>query len=93
MWETIEYIPNGVCSKKMVFKIENNIIKGFDVIGGCSGNLQGITKLIIDRDIDEVIKLLSGIKCGIKRTSCPDQIAQALKEFKTMSNETYINTK
>ena len=45
--ETIEYVPNGVCSKKMVFKIENNIIKSFDVIGGCSGNLQGITKLII----------------------------------------------
>lgn len=81
--ETIEYVPNGVCSKKMVFKIENNIIKSFDVIGGCSGNLQGITKLIINRDIDEVIKLLSGIKCGIKSTSCPDQIAQALINYKT----------
>ena len=81
--ETIEYVPNGVCSKKMVFKIENNIIKSFDVIGGCSGNLQGITKLIINREIDEVIKLLSGIKCGIKNTSCPDQIAQALINYKT----------
>lgn len=81
--EVFEYIPKGVCSKKMNFKIENNIIKDFEVVGGCNGNLQGIRKLIINRNIDEVITLLKDIKCGFKNTSCPDQIANALIEYKT----------
>lgn len=82
MLKEFQYIPNGVCSKKMEFKIEDNIIKDFKVLGGCSGNLQGITKLITNRDIGEVINLLQGIKCGYKNTSCPDQIAEALIKFK-----------
>ena len=81
--EIYEYIPTGVCSKSMSFKIEKNIIKDFNVVGGCSGNLQGIKQLILNRDIDEVINLLRGIKCGFKNTSCPDQIANALIEYKT----------
>lgn len=83
MLETYEYIPNGVCSKNMKFKIENSIIKDFEVIGGCNGNLQGIKKLIINRNIDEIIALLQGIKCGFKNSSCPDQIAKGLIEYKT----------
>lgn len=83
MIEVHEYIPTGVCSKNMKFKIENNIIKDFDVIGGCSGNLQGIKQLILNRNIDEVIKLLEGIHCGYRDTSCPDQIARALIEYET----------
>lgn len=83
MLETYEYIPNGVCSKNMKFKIENNIIKDFEVVGGCNGNLQGIKQLIINRNIDEIISLLEGIKCGFKSSSCPDQIAKGLIEYKT----------
>lgn len=82
MIETYEYIPMGVCSKKMTFKIENNNIIEFNVVGGCSGNLQGITKLITNRNVNEVIELLHGIKCNFKNTSCPDQIAEALIKFK-----------
>ena len=80
--EEFIYTPNGVCSKKMIFKIENNNIVDFDVVGGCPGNLQGIRSLIKGLSIDEVINKLSDIKCGIKPTSCPDQIAKALKEYK-----------
>ena len=83
MNEVYEYIPKGVCSKNIKFKIEDNIIKDFEIIGGCSGNLQGIKQLILNRSIDEIINLLQGIKCGFKETSCPDQIAMALVEYKT----------
>ena len=67
------------CLKSLV----NQTIKDFEIIGGCSGNLQGIKKLILNRDINEIIDLLQGIKCGFKETSCPDQIAQSLREYKT----------
>lgn len=87
MLEIYEYMPNGVCSKNMKFKIENNIIKDFEVIGGCNGNLQGIKQLIIGRNIDEIISLLEGIKCGFKKSSCPDQIAKGLIEYKTKRSD------
>ena len=77
-----EYSPEGVCSNKMIFNIENNIIKNIKIIGGCPGNGLGISSLLKDLDIDEAIKRLEGIKCGFKPTSCPDQIAKALKEYK-----------
>lgn len=76
------YIPKGVCSKKMSFLIENNIIKDIEVLGGCPGNSLGIKSLIMGKNIDEVITSLKGIKCGFKNTSCPDQIATALERFK-----------
>ncbi len=76
------YNPTGVCSKEMIFEIENNIVKDLKVIGGCNGNLKGITSLIKDMNINDVINKLSGIKCNFKNTSCPDQIAKALKEYK-----------
>ena len=80
--ETFEYSPKGVCSSKMIFTIDNNIIKDMKVIGGCPGNLLGIRSLCIDKDIDEVIDKLKGIRCGFKPTSCPDQIATALLQYK-----------
>ena len=80
--EEFIYTPRGVCSKKMIFKINNDILEDFEVIGGCPGNLQGIRSLIKGMNIDEVIGKLDGIKCGMKDTSCPDQIANALKEYK-----------
>ena len=76
------YKPKGVCSIKMDFVIEDDIIKEFNVIGGCNGNLKGIKALIIGQNIDYVIEKLKGIKCNIKDTSCPDQIAIALEEYK-----------
>ena len=80
--EEFIYKPTGVCSKEMTFKINNNILEDFEVVGGCPGNLQGIRSLIKGMDIDEIINKLSDIKCGMKDTSCPDQIAKALKEYK-----------
>lgn len=77
-----EYIPRGVCSKKMTFEIENNIIKDMKVIGGCPGNSLGVRAFCIGKDIDTVINTLEGIKCAARPTSCPDQIATALKEYK-----------
>ena len=62
--------------------IENNIIKKLKIIGGCPGNTVGVSKLVEGRNIDEVIKMLKGIPCGIKGTSCPDQVARALEEYK-----------
>lgn len=79
------YRPRGVCSQEMIFDInEDNTINNLEVIGGCDGNLKGINNLLKCMNIDEVIKRLEGVKCRIKNTSCPDQIAQALKEFKKM---------
>ncbi|MBR6949033.1 MAG: TIGR03905 family TSCPD domain-containing protein [Bacilli bacterium] len=76
------YSPNGVCSKEMIFNIENNKVMGLKVIGGCNGNLKGISSLIIGMDIDTIINKLKGIKCNFKETSCPDQIAVALTNYK-----------
>ena len=76
------YTPEGVCSMQMIFEIENDIIKKLKIIGGCPGNTVGVSKLVEGRNIDEVIEMLKGIPCGIKGTSCPDQVARALEEYK-----------
>lgn len=79
---TFEYVPRGVCSRKMVLEIEDNKLINLEVYGGCNGNLKGISSLVEGMDIDEIIKRLDGITCGGKATSCPDQLAQALKKYK-----------
>ena len=76
---TYEYIPRGVCSRKMVFDIEDGVIKSLEVIGGCNGNLKGIGSLVVGMKL--VIDRLEGITCGSKPTSCPAQIAEALKKY------------
>jgi len=76
------YSPKGVCSMRMVFNIEGNIVKSLKIIGGCPGNTAGVSKLVEGKNIEEVIQMLKGIQCGNKGTSCPDQIAIALEEFK-----------
>ncbi len=76
------YKPKGVCSMEMIFDIENNIIKKLVIKGGCPGNTIGVSRLVENKTIDEVIKMLKGIPCGIKGTSCPDQVAKALEEYK-----------
>ena len=79
---TIDYRPKGVCSRKMQIELEDGVIQSVRVEGGCNGNLQGIAKLVEGMDVDEVIKRVEGIHCGMKPTSCPDQLATALKEAK-----------
>ena len=79
------YKPSGVCSTEMIFDIdENNIIRDLKVIGGCNGNLKGISSLVKGMKIDDVIAKLSNVKCGLKNTSCPDQIAKALIKYKNI---------
>lgn len=79
---TIEYTPRGVCSRKMTIEIEDGIIRSVQVDGGCSGNLQGISRLVEGMPVEEAISRMDGIRCGWKNTSCPDQMAQALKQYK-----------
>ena len=78
--ETITYTPHGVCSRAMEIDLENDVIKAVWVIGGCSGNLKGISALLVGMTREEAIRRMEGIKCGPKSTSCPDQLAQALKQ-------------
>ena len=83
---TYTYIPRGVCSRQMKIDMENGIIKNVEILGGCSGNLKGISRLVAGMEIDDVIARLDGTLCGIKPTSCPDQLAQALKAYKAENN-------
>ncbi|MGE5578635.1 MAG: TIGR03905 family TSCPD domain-containing protein [Bacillota bacterium] len=70
----------GVCSKEIIYKIENNVVRDVVFISGCPGNLQGISRLVDGMEVHEAIRRLKGIKCGHKDTSCPDQLAHALEE-------------
>ena len=77
---TYTYYPKGTCSKQMEVDLEDGVIKDVRVLGGCNGNLQGISRLVEGMEPAEAIRRLRGIRCGMKPTSCPDQLAQALKE-------------
>ncbi len=76
----ITYIPKGVCSKQINIDVEDGIVQSVEYIGGCNGNLKGIGSLVKGMKVEEVISRLENIKCGFKNTSCPDQLAKALKE-------------
>lgn len=76
------YKTNGVCSRSIDIEIEDNTIKSVSFFGGCNGNLKGIGELVRDMEVDDVIERLQNIKCGFKNTSCPAQLAEALKEYK-----------
>ena len=78
------YTPQGVCSMQMIFEIDNGIIKNLKIIGGCPGNTVGVSRLVEGRTVDEVIEMLKGIPCGKRQTSCPDQVAKALNEYKKL---------
>ena len=77
------YRPSGVCSSEMIFDIDENthIINELKVINGCNGNLKGISSLVKGMKVENVISKLSGITCGYRSTSCPDQISKALEQF------------
>ena len=77
-----EYKTKGTCSQRILFEIVDGKVYNVTYLGGCHGNLQGISKLVDGMDVDEVIEKIEGIHCGFKPTSCPDQLAKALKETK-----------
>lgn len=79
---TYHYIPHGVCSRAIDIEVEDGVIQSVRFTGGCNGNTQGVSKLAVGRTVDEVVELLSGISCNGRPTSCPDQLARALKEMK-----------
>ena len=76
------YRPRGTCSQLMEMEIEDNKLVSLKVTGGCSGNLQGIAKLVAGMEVGDVIERLEGICCGFKSTSCPDQLAKALRQIR-----------
>lgn len=75
------YRTKGTCSREILFSVEDNKLKDVKFIGGCSGNLQALARLTVGRDLDEIIPIIKGIKCK-NDTSCPDQLAKALLEYK-----------
>ena len=79
-----EYKTKGTCSSKIIVDVEDGVIKEAVFVGGCSGNTQGISKLVKGMSVDDAIARLSGIDCRGKGTSCPDQLAKALEKVKTM---------
>ena len=83
--EIIQYQTQGTCSKFIGVGIQDNVITRAQFLGGCQGNLTGISNLIVGMTVDEVINRLKGIDCGGKGTSCPDQLAQCLIEYKKRS--------
>jgi len=77
-----QYKTKGTCSQMIMFDVEDSKVMNVKFLGGCNGNLKGIGSLVEGMDIDEVITRVEGITCGMKKTSCPDQLAQALKAYK-----------
>ena len=80
MTKHIEYKTKGTCSRGLVIDVEDGVITSCKFIGGCAGNTQGVAALVKGMKVEEAIERLSGIKCGFKPTSCPDQLARALSE-------------
>ena len=76
------YNTRGVCYREIHFDVKDNKVVNVQYVGGCSGNTQGVARLIEGMDIDEAISRIEGIHCGPRPTSCPDQLAQALKQYK-----------
>lgn len=81
------YNPKGICSMQINFDIENNKLKNLSFIGGCDGNLKGISNLVEGMDVETVLEKCKGITCGRKPTSCPDQLAKALEELVIKKNK------
>lgn len=76
----INYKPKGVCSRKIHVEVEDGIVKNVQFYGGCHGNTQGVAALAKGMKVEDVIERLQGIRCGMKPTSCPDQLAKCLQE-------------
>jgi uncharacterized protein (TIGR03905 family) len=79
--DVVQYVPKGVCSKLMQIRIKDNIILDAEFVGGCAGNLSGIGVLVKGMNINDVIPKLSGLPCGKRPTSCPDQLTKGLEAY------------
>ena len=77
---TIQYTPKGVCSRAFQIEVDEGVIRSVQVTGGCDGNLKGLSSLLKGMTVEDAIQRMEGIRCGMKATSCPDQLAQALKK-------------
>lgn len=82
---TFIYNTKGVCSRSIEITVENDTVTNVKYNGGCNGNLKGIGELVKGMKVEDVIEKLENIKCGFKNTSCPAQLAQALKEYRSQS--------
>lgn len=80
------YKTQGTCSQEILFDIEGDIIKSVEFIGGCSGNTQGVARLVEGMKVEDAIARMEGIKCGARHTSCPDQLATAFKKYLASQN-------
>lgn len=87
-----KFFPSGVCSKMITFDVVNDKVSNIIFVGGCSGNAKGIAKLAEGMDIEEVIERLSGIRCGEKITSCPDQLSKALIKYIDANENKAVNS-
>ena len=79
--DIVQYQPKGVCAKMMQFRIKDNIILDVEFVGGCNGNLSGIAVLVKGMDITDIVPKLSGLPCGSRPTSCPDQLTKGLEAY------------
>ena len=77
---TYTFTPRGVCSRRMTVELEDGVIRAVHVEGGCDGNLQGISRLVVGMTAQDAIERMKGIRCGFRPTSCPDQLSQALEQ-------------
>ena len=84
---TVEYFPQGVCSRQMRVSSYDGVITEINIVGGCDGNLKGLSSLLNGMRVDYAIERMSGIRCGGKDTSCPDQLAKALTKLKIKEND------
>ncbi len=84
---TYSYKTNGTCSRQIKFDINDGKVYNIEFLGGCNGNLKGIGSICEGMSVDEIIEKLSGIKCGFKSTSCPDQLAKALSQAKNKAGD------
>ena len=80
-YDLVQYQPKGVCAKMMSFKVQNGFVDNVEFVGGCNGNLKGIAILVKGMHINEIIPKLSGLPCGSRPTSCPDQLTKALEAY------------
>ena len=76
----MDFRPSGVCSKLIKVDVDGDVVKNVEFVGGCAGNTQGVASLVAGMNVHDAISRLEGIKCGFKSTSCPDQLAKALKQ-------------
>lgn len=83
---TYEYKTKGTCSSRITFDIKGNVVKNVKFTGGCNGNLKGIASIVDGMTVEDIEKKLSGITCGFKSTSCPDQLAKAVREAYSQAN-------